>query len=186
VGTRIPDETTSSASASGIVRVPTLPFCGIPLRTDGMLARNPDSVVPRASRIRRRTPGRFLRRRRKHVPRSPSRLPSGARPWRRTSRRRDPARCSAPSSSHPARAGIPSRNARKRPCIRYRCRYSFDTFRVTYSISNCDFLISRKSLLASGCEALALPLAIARTGIRRAAHRSVLRTTLSRSASVFR
>ena len=135
MGTRIPDETTSSASASGIVRVPTLPFCGIPLRTDGMLARNPDSVVPRASRIRRRTPGRFLRRRRKHVPRSPSRLPSGARPWRRTSRRRDPARCSAPSSSHPARAGIPSRNVRKQPCSHYMRRYSFDIFRVAYSVN---------------------------------------------------
>lgn len=135
-GTRIPDETRSSASASGIVRVPTLPFCGIPLRTGDMLARNPDSAAPRASRTRRRTPGRSLRRRRKHVPRSPSRLPSGARPWRRRSRRRDPARCSAPSSSHPARAGTPSRNARRRPCIRCRRRYSFDTFRVAYSVSN--------------------------------------------------
>ena len=151
-----------------------------------MLARNPDSVVLRASRTRRRTPGRSVRRRRKHVPRSPSRLPSGARSCRRMSRRRDRARCSAPSSSHPARAGIPSRNARKRPCSRYRRRYSFDTFRAAYSISNPDFLISRKSLLASGCGALALPLALARTGIRRAAHRSVLRTTLSRPASVFR
>ena len=35
-----------------------------------MLARNPDSVVLRASRIRRRTLGRFLRRRRKHVSRA--------------------------------------------------------------------------------------------------------------------
>ena len=49
-------------------RVTKLPSCGIPLRTDDMLARNPDNVSPRASRVRRRTPRKFLRRRRKYVP----------------------------------------------------------------------------------------------------------------------
>jgi len=103
---------------------------------NGQLARNPGNVVPRASRIRRRTSGRYLHRGRKHVPRSQSRLPSGARPQRTSSRRRDPARCSAPSSSHPARAGIPWRNARRRPCRRYTQRYSFDTFQAPSSVSN--------------------------------------------------
>lgn len=116
--------------AAGGVRPPS---SGIPLRIDDMLVRNPGRVVPRDSRIRRRKPGRFQRRRRKHVPQSLSRLPSGEPPLRKWLRRRDLARHSEPSFSRPARAGIRSHNARTQPRNRYTRRCSFDTSHVAYS-----------------------------------------------------
>jgi hypothetical protein len=117
--------------AAGGVRPPS---SGIPLRIDDMLARNPGSVVPRASRIRCRKPGRFQRRLHKHVLQTVSRLPSGAPPSRKWLRRRDPTQCSAPSFSRPARADIRLRNVRMRRCNRYTRRCSFDTSHVAYSI----------------------------------------------------
>jgi len=100
-----------------------------------MPSRSLGNVAPCVLRIHCRTLHKFRRRCRRSRRQTPNCSPSSALQSSISSRRRDPARYNVPSFSHPAHAGIPSRNVRKQPCSHYMRRYSFDIFRVAYSVN---------------------------------------------------
>jgi hypothetical protein len=93
-----------------------------------MPLRSPDNVAPCALRIHRRRPDKSRRRCRRSVRQTRNRSPSSALQLHISWRSCDPARCNAPSFSHPAHAGIRSRNVRKQPCSHYMRQYSLIFF----------------------------------------------------------